>query len=467
MTEQVNDAANAPAQPRDFAREALGSWRVSYLPGSWLVLSGPSSLVMLDAQPGQAGEFVNDLWEDVVGAASVSALVGRLAARGLDRIADLGVLFIENGAMRTLVRGGVRVLDADTGAVVVDGTGVITWRESRLFTGRVRVDVGQGATGGLELPLVIGAAQCSSLLVDLNGLPPVAAEEQPAQAAPGDQGGQWHPASAAEGAAPAFGNGHHRDWTGAPGQPEPVEGRIPAGAATKQFGAVDGGDPASYGRPESSTGQVPVRDEPADAAPMNWMAQQPRDDSFMYEETEVLGDGRPAPQAEPATGAAWDDRSGSSAGGYGSDEYTNYSSGQDVPADRTLGQETVGPGGSDASRADWPTPALARVVTISGLSQPLNGPLLIGRSPQLPDGTAAETMRVPSPHHDISRSHVYLEPQNGQILVTDMNSTNGTIIYMPNANPLRLENGQSILVPVGTTLDLGDGEQVNLAVPPG
>ncbi|MFC2640228.1 MAG: hypothetical protein ACFN04_01475, partial [Propionibacterium acidifaciens] len=169
MTEQVDDAVMAPNP----SPAALGGWRVSYRPGSWLVLSGPSSLVMLDARPGQADEFINGLWEDVVGAASVSALVGRLAARGLDRIADLAVLFLEDGVMRTLVRGGVRVLDADTGAALVDGAGVITWRESQIATGRVRVDVGQDADG-LELPLVVGAAQCSGLLVDLNGLPPVA-----------------------------------------------------------------------------------------------------------------------------------------------------------------------------------------------------------------------------------------------------------------------------------------------------
>ncbi|ERK60772.1 FHA domain protein, partial [Propionibacterium acidifaciens F0233] len=124
----------------------------------------------------------------------------------------------------------------------------------------------------------------------------------------------------------------------------------------------------------------------------------------------------------------------------------------------------------EPSRADWAPSrprAVAQVVTLSGLSQPLDGPLLVGRSPQPPGGMTAGTMRVPSPHHDISRSHVHLEPKDGQILVTDMNSTNGTIIYMPNANPLRLENGQSILVPVGTTLDLGDGEQINLSVPLG
>lgn len=461
MTEQVDDAVMAPNP----SPAALGGWRVSYRPGSWLVLSGPSSLVMLDARPGQADEFINGLWEDIVGAASVSALVGRLAARGLDRIADLAVLFLEDGVMRTLVRGGVRVLDADTGASLVDGAGVITWRESQIATGRVHVDVGQDSDGP-ELPLVVGAAQCSGLLVDLDGLPPVAvAESRPAETGAGSSGEQWHPVGPGvpnEGAAAftgsALGADHHRDWGAVPSPaPEPAppaEKAAPAAAATERFDAVAGDASGPYGRPESSYEQQGC-DEPTDAAPMNWMAQRPRDDSFMYEKTEVLGGPGEAPQAPQEQAPEQPPLAGPPAGG----------------AERTLGQDAVGPhDDSEPSRADWVPSrprAVAQVVTLSGLSQPLDGPLLVGRSPQPPGGMTAGTMRVPSPHHDISRSHVHLEPKDGQILVTDMNSTNGTIIYMPNANPLRLENGQSILVPVGTTLDLGDGEQINLSVPLG
>lgn len=558
MADQVNDAASA--QSRNSSYAGLGGWRITYRPGSWLVLSGPSSLVMLDAQPGRASEFVNDLWEDVVGAASVAALVSKLAARGLDRIADLVVLFIENGVMRTLVRGGVRVLDADTGAPLVEGTGVITWREAQIPTGRVRVDVGQTG-GGLELPLVVGAAQCSGLLVDLDDLPPVAVEEQPgavAQPADGARGDQWHPVADGQGAA-VLGADHHRDWGSPAHQGEqaedegqahgpgaettgPIGAAQPAGssAATMQFDVLadtsdDQGDqPAASSagpyEPQPAQGE---QNEPAEDAAMNWMAQQPRDDSFMYEKTEMLGSG-PGPLGDPGQSSpggyqqgpaadeaaaqqyvadeaaaqksgndsppAWDGTPWTPADGYGPRPSAGYGAGapqeQYAPAERTLGQEAVGSpgdrgadgpqeqyapaertlgqeavGASSPSRGDWPPTAqpraFAQVVTISGLSQPLNGPLLIGRSPQLPEGMTAETLRVPSPHHDISRSHVYLEPQDGQILVADMNSTNGTIIYMPNANPLRLEDGQSILVPVGTTLDLGDGEQVNLSVPLG
>ncbi|MBE6478173.1 MAG: FHA domain-containing protein [Propionibacteriaceae bacterium] len=569
MADQVNDAANA--QSRNFSHAGLGGWRVTYQPGSWLVLSGPSSLVMLDAQPGQASEFVNDLWEDVVGAASVAALVSKLAARGLDRIADLVVLFIENGVMRTLVRGGVRVLDADTGASLVEGTGVITWREAQIPTGRVRVDVGQTG-GGLELPLVVGAAQCSGLLVDLDDLPPVAVEEQPvavAQPDDGAHGDQWHPVAGDVQGAAELGVDHHRDWGGPVNQEEQAEeGQGPAAETTGPVGTVQpAGSSVSTmkfdvladtsddqdDRPASTSAASPTgpyepqpaqgeQDEPADNAAMNWMAQQPRDDSFMYEKTEVLGSGpgplggpgQPSPssyqqgpaadeaaaqqyaadeaaaqqyaadeaaaQQQPGNDSppAWDGTPWTPADGYGPGPSAGYGPGapqeQYVPAERTLGQEAVGApgdqgsggpqeqyapaertlgqeavGSSSPSRGDWSPQAqpraFAQVVTISGLSQPLNGPLLIGRSPQLPEGMTAETLRVPSPHHDISRSHVYLEPQDGQILVADMNSTNGTIIYMPNANPLRLEDGQSILVPVGTTLDLGDGEQVNLSVP--
>ena len=67
-------------------------------------------------------------------------------------------------------------------------------------------------------------------------------------------------------------------------------------------------------------------------------------------------------------------------------------------------------------------------------------------------------MRVPSPGNDISRSHLLIEPAgSSDARVTDLRSTNGTTIQLNGEEPYLLENGESVTVPIGTVLNLGDG----------
>ena len=78
------------------------------------------------------------------------------------------------------------------------------------------------------------------------------------------------------------------------------------------------------------------------------------------------------------------------------------------------------------------------------------GGLVVGRAP--------DAARVPSPGNDISRSHLLIEPAGpGDARVTDLRSTNGTTIQLNGEEPYLLENGESVTVPIGTVLNLGDG----------
>ena len=40
-------------------------------------------------------------------------------------------------------------------------------------------------------------------------------------------------------------------------------------------------------------------------------------------------------------------------------------------------------------------------------------------------------MTVPSPGHDISRTHLEVAPEGWSVVVTDLHSTNGTILVRP------------------------------------
>lgn len=112
-------------------------------------------------------------------------------------------------------------------------------------------------------------------------------------------------------------------------------------------------------------------------------------------------------------------------------------------------------------------PLLADLVTSGGQVIQLDGPVLIGRAPRSQPGEDAAVLRVQSPHHDISRTHVRVAPHEWDIAVTDMNSTNGTIVFEVGNDPVRLGSGDTVVVGLGTVIDLGDGQQVSIEAPRG
>jgi pSer/pThr/pTyr-binding forkhead associated (FHA) protein len=75
-------------------------------------------------------------------------------------------------------------------------------------------------------------------------------------------------------------------------------------------------------------------------------------------------------------------------------------------------------------------------------------------------------MTVLSPGHDISRTHAQVEAEGWEIVVTDLHSTNGTAVVLGGADIVRrrLAPGESMVVPLGSVLELGDG--VSIAVDP-
>ncbi|NLH70207.1 MAG: FHA domain-containing protein [Brooklawnia sp.] len=93
-------------------------------------------------------------------------------------------------------------------------------------------------------------------------------------------------------------------------------------------------------------------------------------------------------------------------------------------------------------------------------------PVVVGRAPSVPgDDPEAEALRVPSPNHDISRTHLRIEPRGWQIEVTDLNSTNGTLVTSPDGQTRRLTPGQPSEVGLGWTIDIGDGQKILLEPP--
>ena len=111
-----------------------------------------------------------------------------------------------------------------------------------------------------------------------------------------------------------------------------------------------------------------------------------------------------------------------------------------------------------------PPPARFAVRIGSGDTVPLDAPVLIGRRPaplRLSPGVPARLIAVPSPDHQVSATHVQIEQAGDAVVVTDLRSTNGTVLISAGAR-VRLRPGQSQVVLGGTVVEIGDGNIIEI-----
>jgi len=125
--------------------------------------------------------------------------------------------------------------------------------------------------------------------------------------------------------------------------------------------------------------------------------------------------------------------------------------------------ESAEPEPSAATPAATGSPLGATLLVFSdGQRWPVNEPLLVGRAPQAYPGETAHLVRVVSPHHDISRTHVRVELYDGAMWATDRESTNGTTVQNPGQASATAQPGQPMHVWVGGIIDIGDGVTIRV-----
>jgi hypothetical protein len=397
---------------------ALGRWRATYTPGEWVVLSGPTSLVLLEPPTHEWAPLINTLWDEIVASRSISDLAARLAHFKIDELPSLAAFFWTEDGMRSLIRGEISVVDLATGKAVADGQGIQTWSEVGLAgVDHVRIEVPHdGDDTLLELPLVVGAVRASSVTLDASErgqLNSPQRQPEPDEAAPVVQTAEL---SAEEIA--ALSN---------------AETEVMSSSFDQDSDAKSG---ATAGQQLESAVAPQLAENPADV-----LARAAAPESEDSPADVDLGDSAILVVLCP--------------------------NGHASPPSATSCRVCGSPVGTQGPQF-VANPVVAVLRASDGSSADLDRPVLIGRAPSADRSGSREArlMTVPSPNHDISRTHLEVAPDDWQIVVTDLNSTNGTILVRPGGRDRHeLPPGEPVPVQVGSVIELGDGVSVLIDFP--
>ena len=125
---------------------------------------------------------------------------------------------------------------------------------------------------------------------------------------------------------------------------------------------------------------------------------------------------------------------------------------------------TLGEAPGEPSAPPVSTGPVARLVFSSGETVDVDRVVLVGRAPEAGRTGAADQPRlvsVPSPQQEISSTHLEVRPgsgaDQGSAVVTDLGSTNGTLLVRPGRPPEDLRPGVAVQLVPGAVIDLGDG----------
>ena len=88
--------------------------------------------------------------------------------------------------------------------------------------------------------------------------------------------------------------------------------------------------------------------------------------------------------------------------------------------------------------------------------------VVMGRNPRTdcPSGSTEErphVVKLPSADGDISRTHLRVTLDGWHVLVTDLNSTNGTLVTLPGRETQQLRPGEPMPIQPGTMVSLAEG----------
>ncbi len=470
----------------------MAAWRLSYTSGRWLALSGPTSLVIMMAPPAEASHFVVNLWEGVLRTRTPDALFEFVSEVGIAEMPHFAAFFWDQRGLHGMARGDVRVLGPG-GEIAVEDEGSVTWTEE-VLDAEATYSVHLAASSGDEpqLPLCVGAALVSSVTL-------TTAKDQQLRFPDRDTVGALE-------RIPLLGLRPRQRRTEEPPAapepaPEPVEadegapGAAPVAAPEPAPEAAPVPEPAPAPDPDDAPTDTDIEAQPFDPATLSEVASpvsppEPEDEEPSLARRGILEpedepepsspSSRPSPKVVPGTfGEVEDDQGTIFSTGLAATHKPPANDPQPEPQLLAVpcAQGHPNPQGARGCRlcgapVDSSNPRLVRRPVLAGVNTnhgefaDVVAGLVIGRAPEAAHGPAgAHLMRVPSPSNDISRNHLLVTANDWNIVVTDLHSTNGTVVRPPGEGEFELREGRSVTVEIGTILDLGDGVSLRIEPP--
>lgn len=114
---------------------------------------------------------------------------------------------------------------------------------------------------------------------------------------------------------------------------------------------------------------------------------------------------------------------------------------------------------ADQAPITVPRPVLGVLRFSTGDVITLDRGVLIGRSPSKARTQGKDRphiVKLPSPDHDISRDHLEIRLDDWHVLLTDLNSTNGTMVTRAGREPERLRPDQATPIEPGSVVTLAE-----------
>jgi len=378
----------------------------SFRPGPWFGIFGDRATVLLP--PGEKAR-VAALWELVDDGAGFDEVLDALIAGGLRELPGFVLVSESDGETKVVLRGAARAtFVADGQTVELEGSSATTWVErSLLGVTRMVLQVADEAEGP------------DHTIAD--GLVRLARVDQPSYAPPeAPHLVDGEASSVVDDAADEAEVERADDGAGGDDAPademssvvEPTSLEEPAGEAATDEGTDED--------------DLRVHDLPTEAVdiPATWTPPPPTPPTST-----------PPP---PPTSAPWG----------------------------------PSPAAGDGSAGDAPTRPVATLAFSSGERVDVDRAILIGRAPrarQHPSSVDPRLVTVPSPHQEISSTHLEVRPgagaDHGSAVVTDLGSTNGTVLVRPGLPPEDLLAGITVPLQSGAILDLGDGVTIQVSAP--
>ncbi|MCC2318258.1 FHA domain-containing protein [Cellulomonas chengniuliangii] len=467
-----------------------------YTPGTWHAVVAHGMVALL--APSTPAETVRAVWDAAPTHGGIADQLEVLLRGGISGLQPFALVDVTSGRVHAALRGEVEVeVSGAGGARVLTAGEVTTWSERvaegadvmtvrvsgaptwsgttawPIATGVVRADgvrvaLAASSEAGLASPVVASPVDASVGALGGEPLPgePVPAveplpapEPEPAsepEAAVSDEPAPVEPTLASEAVvwASELEGGSHRAADPVADAGGLIEGApawlLPPAEEPAPSVAFDApAAPSALDAPLDQVGgapQAPATDAYGGSEPATAHLPMPGQESVVAEAEAVLH----AQQGAVATGEVPPDDH---------DGLTILSS--DLVAIRDqlpswAGDEVPGP-----FRVVAPAPpAVSRLVLSTGAVVPLDRSVLLGRAPQVLRVTNSEIPRlvsVPSPQQDISRTHAEVRAEGEDVLVTDLQSTNGVLVSRDGERARRLHPGEPTVVRPGELVDLGDG----------